>query len=322
MDYNLRYTITLIIICFGLQVTGQNEDKNKLLLDLELANQDKYYVFKLDSLNHFKIKFNKNQELEEILFGDGSFVVDTIFYKGGNIRYFFTSKNNPNYKGTIFRLKKNGDFWIGASKDDKEHGLKYFYSGESNKLVRLYNMKNGKLYGIEKEYNNDGNLRFEVFHDESIDAGFLWRKYYYQGTNNISEKSQSVKSNVVNEGYYKNGKLMYIDTVDVSGNKVGSYKIFFENGNLKEQGYYSRGVRQNQLERFFENGKLKMSGSYNLGLKSGVFKCYDESGTLRSEKEYLANYLNGTSKFYDENGKLFRIEEYLKGKRISKKKVK
>ena len=84
--------------------------------------------------------------------------------------------------------------------------------------------------------------------------------------------------NVSEEGIWKNNKW------------VGEYKFYFESGNLAYEWSYSEtGKRTGTQKYYHENGQVMIEGDWNEGKESGILREYDEKGNLVQEK----NYVNG-----------------------------
>lgn len=77
----------------------------------------------------------------------------------------------------------------------------------------------------------------------------------------------------------------------VDGKNTGAYESFYENGILKEIGFYMASAQDGEWKEYHENGKLKSIGVYKVlvggwGRKHGEWKYYDERGRLVNEELY------------------------------------
>ncbi len=71
---------------------------------------------------------------------------------------------------------------------------------------------------------------------------------------------------------------------------------------------------------FYEDGTVKDSGYYNNGLREGIWEEWVEDGTIRAQGFYLQGHKADTWKFYDKQGNLRYIRTYnKKGKEIHRK---
>jgi antitoxin component YwqK of YwqJK toxin-antitoxin module len=74
------------------------------------------------------------------------------------------------------------------------------------------------------------------------------------------------KSALFSCGTYQNGKF------------EGFWEVFFENGNLKQNGNFSDGKCTGFWNFFYENGKLKKSGKFIDDKENGIWSFFDETG--------------------------------------------
>ena len=63
----------------------------------------------------------------------------------------------------------------------------------------------------------------------------------------------------------------------------GTWKCWYENGQLKEEGFYSSNKKMQRWKYWHENGMLKEEGLYHLNRKSGCWKSWNANGELESE---------------------------------------
>lgn len=324
----MRKIISIIcLIIAGQSLVAQQDTITDLLFDLKKANLNNYYKYELDSVSYCLIKYDTKQKIKDLIFVNQTYGVNKIdtFSNKYLVKYQAIDKNSIKTGGEVSVNKKGGytnNIHINGTLNDSENGKSYFYSGKDKKLVTVYNMKNGKKYGIDREFHDDGGIRLEEFYDEAMPMGFRWRKSYYKYPENIATIKTCYETYITDTLYYPDGKLKRISTVDFFHKRMGDFKKYYENGNIEEESIFDRGLRQGYTKFYYRNGQLRTEGDFNLGHKMGFYKCYYENGKLKSEEEYLMDLKHGVSKYYDENGKLTLIEKYKEGKRISKEKIK
>lgn len=78
----------------------------------------------------------------------------------------------------------------------------------------------------------------------------------------------------------------------------GQYINYYENGAVKDSGFYKDGLRDGLWIENYPNGKLKAMGGYSKGVKHGGWKYYNEEGLLIRLSEYRAGKLK-FKKTYD-----------------------
>lgn len=85
----------------------------------------------------------------------------------------------------------------------------------------------------------------------------------------------------------------------------GSYKEYFENGELKIETQMVNGKPDGEFKEFYANGKLKRWENWKDGKKEGPAKLYYENGQVQSEFSFENNKQGPFYKLYYEDGKLF-----------------
>lgn len=66
----------------------------------------------------------------------------------------------------------------------------------------------------------------------------------------------------------------------------GLYMNYYPNGNVKDSGYYSNGLREGVWEEWTNNGAMRATGAYHRGMKQDTWKYYTASGRLIGLKTY------------------------------------
>ncbi len=108
--------------------------------------------------------------------------------------------------------------------------------------------------------------------------------------------------------YYGNGNLreegIQKKSSDPYAGRIlhGPYKKYYESGKLQETGVFNDGQVAGSYKVYYESGKLRESGSLNNG--AGSYKTYDESGPLQFEGTRKNGKPDGAYKSYFNSGKL------------------
>jgi antitoxin component YwqK of YwqJK toxin-antitoxin module len=68
--------------------------------------------------------------------------------------------------------------------------------------------------------------------------------------------------------FYPSGALRYVYSLGQNGNPEGSFKEYYENGNIQAQGSYVSDRKEGLWHFFHDNGRLKAQGEFNLGYKN------------------------------------------------------
>lgn len=77
------------------------------------------------------------------------------------------------------------------------------------------------------------------------------------------------------------------EVVEVDGAKQlhGSFRSWFENGQLQEEGNYKEGWRSGLWRHYHENGQLAAEGAYRLGLRNSRWKYWDADGKTEGSRQ-------------------------------------
>jgi antitoxin component YwqK of YwqJK toxin-antitoxin module len=98
------------------------------------------------------------------------------------------------------------------------------------------------------------------------------------------------------EGNLKNGK------------QDGVWKLYYENGQVKQEQNFKDGEADGLWKDFYENGKLMREANYKNGEDNGLHRSWLENGKLNSEENYKDDLFDGLQKYYYPNGRL-QIEQ-------------
>lgn len=90
----------------------------------------------------------------------------------------------------------------------------------------------------------------------------------------------------------------------------GPYRLYHDNGILKQEGSYVNNEMTGAWKTYYENGQLKEEVAFKANLENGPFIEYHENGKLAAEGAYIdGDYEHGELKIYDEQGELIRTME-------------
>ncbi|MEA3392693.1 MAG: hypothetical protein U9Q91_06910 [Candidatus Marinimicrobia bacterium] len=129
---------------------------------------------------------------------------------------------------------------------------------------------------------------------------------------------------IVSTGEYRNGKLHgkycsyrneKLDQVVEykKGHIDGIFKLFYDNGNVKEEGFVKKGNNKKTWKYYYPNGVLKSQGYYSKNYyydSSNVDTVVIDGYTMLMEKPLKIWFKKGRWKYYNENGVLIKTELY------------
>lgn len=216
----------------------------------------------------------------------------TSFYEGYLSKDFWPvfSKRNLTFFGkqqeVNVAMKNRVPYLIGTDINGKSEG-RFMYLNENGNLAGDLNFKENELNGVQKYYDEKGNLTEEKsFLNGKLDGKRT--RYYSNGNISIVEN-------------YKDNLLEGIST---------SYTV---NGGKECEVNFIKGERDGKLICLYANGTKKSESNYTNGKLNGAYVAYNEAGDLIESYNFLDNLYDGKYlQYYD--GKTIKIEaEYSKG---------
>lgn len=189
--------------------------------------------------------------------------------------------------------------------------LKFSTIGKEDSFPDLY----FSIYDKVEIFDKEGNLKEKVekIHEENVpptEQEWKHHKRHY---------------------YYTNNRLEFYETSDLSDDRNGESKKFYENGNVKSVCEFKNNYEHGFYKEFFENNRLKTEGSFRNGVRDGRWVEYHENGKIKSDgyhiKEIRKNeygeliilskggMIDGVWKYYDKNGTLIKVESWLRGRK-------
>jgi len=205
---------------------------------------------------------------------------------------FVTIISNAQEKSEIYydsgKLKGVGQ------RDAKGEGIgEWMFYLESGELFAVVNYKYNILHGVYKEYYNSGELHFKMNYNRGKKDGL--KKIYYK-SGEIKETLKFVDDEQVSlevdifgeyEGqeyehkeYYDSGKLKIDGQYNSNGKHTGTWKKFYESGELEYLLDYVNGKRHGSKIQYFESGKIEHTGTFKDNKSEGIWKFYDERDML------------------------------------------
>lgn len=97
----------------------------------------------------------------------------------------------------------------------------------------------------------------------------------------------------------------------------GPYTIYYENGEIQQEGYYKNGLLDGSVVIYYETGQVNEEQIYREGLLNGPFVMYYEGGEIQQEGHYKDDKADGNWKLYYQSGELEQEHVYELGIRLS-----
>ena len=174
------------------------------------------------------------------------------------------------------------------------------------------NFKNNELDGIQKYYDEKGNLTEEKsFKNGKVDGT---RTAYY--SNSLISVIENYKDDVLNgigTSYYVNGGKQ-CEVNFINGEREGKLTCIYPNGSKKTEGNYVKGKLNGPYISYNEVGDLTESYSCINDLIDGKYVEYYDGKTVKSEVVYANGKIQGSYKSYHSNSALEKENTYEGGK--------
>lgn len=121
--------------------------------------------------------------------------------------------------------------------------------------------------------------------------------------------------------YFENDVAVATETFDAKGEllglqgfiKDGSYKEYYDNGNLKTEKTVINAKTSGTLKAYYPNGVLQSEAYYLAGRLNGGVRIYSENGNLLFEQNFKDGVQNGYSREFDDKGALRAEVFYIDG---------
>ena len=179
-----------------------------------------------------------------------------------------------------------------------------------------------------KRSSNDFNVNEIEINKNTRGITYLYNEKPISGT--VYERSDSdilLKAFEVDNGilsgsyreYYNSGNLK-LEQFYSSGKLEGVSKSFYEDGSTKEMLNYSNGLLTGERSYFWSNGLLKESNQFEKGIMTGENTYFFSNGQIQKKFE-LDQYgrRHGLWEDYYSNGQIKEISEYKNGQIILEK---
>lgn len=230
----------------------------------------------------------------------------TTYYPNGQMELEVQMKKNE-LSGYWKHWYRNGQISLISEYKLIDNG--YFYSSvqtgkweswyQNGALKGFKTYFDGNLYGPLITYYPDHNIKSEEYYsDDQLDGIYITYHSNRQVHKSYIYKNGRLISKNPNIEYHPNGKISAIGNYD--GLKVGKWKYYYFNGNIKSKGAYKlitiqtphgdvvTSMKYGKWEYYYSNGSKMAIGKY------GEPYIFDDSKTIRNNKW----------KYYNSDGKL------------------
>ena len=302
-------------------VKGFEEDGNPLY-------SGQFYDGKMEGI--YKEYYESGKIFKEINFiNDKENGQEKIYYEDGKI------SSIKNYKNGVV----DGEY------------IEYYTDGEL-KLKGRY--KNGLRDGEFKTYLMNAKSAGSIFYKDGKEikstlTDYMKEDVFFNFPDEIKaqmnvgdeKEKELIKEMEEHGGYhmlgidtYPNGRVMRVVPYNQQGIYDGTFRQYYESGQLAQKGYYKNGLGQGEYIWYYEEGSIKQKAFYKddkiegivtsfypggkiaqtvnhiNGKREGELIEYYENGQIKEKRFYVNGKEEGKSLFYDEKGKLIKTEIY------------
>jgi protein TonB len=108
---------------------------------------------------------------------------------------------------------------------------------------------------------------------------------------------------------YENGQIKSKGKKNKNGQKIGTWNLWYENGQLKEDATYNEGNLTGKKLEFYINGQIKSESFYQNGQLHGSLATFFDNGNKKRKDQYQnGKFIQGEC--YDINGLILEHFDY------------
>jgi antitoxin component YwqK of YwqJK toxin-antitoxin module len=219
---------------------------------------------------------------------------------------YYDSKKGSTYKYNTITWSFKKDYY-----SDKAQGWFYLftYEGFPNKIS--YTVLNKDSYTLIQNSLTSNGFKLISSEIEDNEVISTYGNLYY--TLEISTEKR--KDDDWDDRSLTAYNITLIKKAGIYDPDNGKKTVYFEDATDAIQAEYTllNGKLNGSFKSYYNNGQLKIVGYYVNGLKNGLFKEYDENGILNSEYTMTKDEFNGPIKIYYTDGILKKSGNYLNG---------
>ena len=142
--------------------------------------------------------------------------------------------------------------------------------------------------GEVKEFHDNGNLRFKAFAIDTITYKSSI-KYNDFLKSFVDTTTLGLKYNGDYKKYFEDGKLkLFIENINWDRDLINmeNVRVFNETGNLVYNFKIYKSLYHDEYKAFFDNGQKKITGQYSKGFKTGLWLEFDDEGNVIVEENW------------------------------------
>lgn len=259
-----------------------------------------------------KVNFTNNKEEGKALeFERDGRIITLLTYRNGFIyseerinRYDSNGKRTgvwrDMYSATV--VKEDGNWTNGL-----RNGVFKFYN-KRGELEKLEKYEDGVLV-VDEASTAILDIREDYYDDGKIKSSGPYRSGRKQGNFREYDKSGNENGGALYDEDVKIGEGM----IDSLGRRIGKWKLFYPEGELRAEGEYVRGMKEGQWTYFYGNGQKEQKGVYRDDLPVGQWQWFFANGKMHRDEFYRKGKEDGHAVEYDTLSNVINEGDYVNG---------
>ena len=236
---------------------------------------------------------------------DGEYIE---YYTDGELKLKGSYKNglrDGEFKTYLMNAKSAGSVFYKDGKEIKSTLTNYMkedvFFNFPDEIKAQMNVGDEKEKELIKEMEEHGG--YHMLGIDTYPNGRVMRvvPYNQQGIYDGTFRQYYESGQLAQKGYYKN---------DLG---QGEYIWYYEEGSIKQKAFYKDDKIEGIVTSFYPGGKIAQTVNYINGKREGELIEYYENGQIKEKRFYVNDKEEGKSLFYDEKGKLIKTEVYKNG---------
>ncbi len=130
----------------------------------------------------------------------------------------------------------------------------------------------------------------------------------------LTSGTQQYPGDWYTKNYYENGNMKEEGWL-LKKEKTAYWIFYYSNGTIKEKGNYKLNAKDGYWKTYFSNGQLKSAGAFVNGKQNGWWEHFYENGKPKYQAFYIGRQKNDWYKSFDLKGNLTTIGKYSKSKK-------
>lgn len=185
-------------------------------------------------------------------------------------------------------------------------------------LQSLTSFNMGVADGTWEYYYANGNMAWKNSFTNGVKSG-RWTWYFENGN---PKKVETYANNLKDGEYitYYEGKDSTFRKSEIhykQGMLDGSYKLFYDNGQVKAEINYKENKEDGESLMYYETGQLAVQQKYKMGVPEGEWREWHDNGQERMVGSFVKGKKEGEHKEYYKEGQVKRIAIYKTDRMIS-----